>query len=68
MRPLRRGDSAPFGVKNTLPHANKKTVMLIGFMRLRTEKGGIWVQCDLNHIGQGTGNRDQGLMSEEVKK
>jgi hypothetical protein len=37
-------------VKNTLSHANKKTVMLIGFMRLHTEKGGICAECDLEHV------------------
>jgi hypothetical protein len=31
---------------------NKKTTMLIGFMGLHTEKGGIWAECDSKHSGQ----------------
>jgi hypothetical protein len=36
-------------VKKTLSRANKKTVMLIGFIGLDPEKGGICAECDLEH-------------------
>jgi hypothetical protein len=36
-------------VKKALSHARKKTVMLIVMMALHTEKGGIWVECELGH-------------------
>jgi hypothetical protein len=39
-------------MKKALSHANKKTVMLIEFMRLHPEKGGICAHRDLDHREQ----------------
>jgi hypothetical protein len=36
-------------VQKALPRANKKTIMLIDFMGLHTENGGIGAHRDLNH-------------------
>jgi hypothetical protein len=36
-------------VKKALPRANKKSIMLIDFIRLHPEKGGFCAECDLNH-------------------
>ena len=56
-----------------LPHAIKKTVMLIGFMGLHTEKGGFCVHRELNrkwtvNRAQWTGHSEQEKGGEEVKK
>jgi hypothetical protein len=45
---------APDGVKNALLHANKKTIKLIGFIRLHTENGGILRHRDVEHSEQWT--------------
>ena len=37
-------------VQKALSHANKKTIKLIGFIRLHTEKGGILAHRDLDHV------------------
>jgi len=36
-------------VQKALSHANKKTMKLIGFIRLHTENGGIFAHRDLSH-------------------
>jgi hypothetical protein len=46
-------------LQKALSRANKKTVMLNGFIGLRPEKGGISVQCELAHIEQTTDDRRQ---------
>jgi len=40
---------APEVPQKALPHANKKTIMLNGFMRLQTENGGICAHRDVEH-------------------